>query len=288
LVFGFSTDQHIRDYDNNTVTAPVLRGMQVLSKLTHEYPYDFICLGGDACEAGSYAVTPELILDECLTIQKPLYDAYCQVIPITGNHDAAQNNNTITGEMLFNVDFKRVVNTRFITCLDNSHTNGYWDSEIHKIRCIFIDSTLRADYIESERSAALRSMLESTPANYNIIIFSHHALCNQIGEEWGTNIAYQTILGSYRDKIICCVAGHCHRDLCSTYDGILYISTTLACCATDMDGNSRTINTENETSFDTYVIDQNNKMIYTFRYGFGNNRIFNYDNTSQTFGEITN
>ena len=286
LVFGFNTDQHIRDDDNRTVTLPVLRGLRALSELTHAYPYDFVCLGGDACEAGSYAVTPELILDECVTIQKPLHDAWCPVVPITGNHDAAQNNNTITGGMLFNAHFKRIANSGYLKGWDSTHTNGYIDFASHKIRVIFVDTTLRADYTAEERQQALTTMLASTPQDYSIITISHHALNNTLGAKWGTIIAYQSILSNYASRIICCLSGHCHCDLSATSGGILYIGTTLACCANDIDGNARTINTENETSFDSFVVDQTGKMIYALRYGYGSNRTFDYDAASETFGEI--
>lgn len=287
VTFGFSTDQHIKDEDDEIRTLPVIRGLKVLSKLTHEYPYDFICLGGDACEAGAYALTPKLILDECITIQKPLYDAWCPVIPITGNHDASQNNNTITGEMLFNAHFKRIANSNFINGWDNAHTNGYWDSNAHKIRFIFWDDTVRADYTAIQRTDALSAMLSGTPEGYSIVIFSHHVMSSALANtHWADPTPAQSIINPYADRIICCICGHVHADVSETKDGILYISTTTAGFFNDADGNSRTIDSENETAFDTFVIDQNNKTIYAIRYGYGNNRTFSYDSSSSSFGEI--
>lgn len=289
LVFGFNTDQHIRDDDDTRVTTPVLRGLMVLSKLTHNYPYDFVCLGGDACEAGTYATSPDLILDEDVTVQKPLYDAWCPVVPIAGNHDAATNTREITGEMLFNVNFKRIVNSGFIDGWDTKHTNGYWDSKSHKIRVIFIDSTVRNEegYDYTAIVNALNNMLSTTPQDYKIIVISHQALNNTLGAQWDTNIEGQTVLNSYASRIICCLCGHTHCDLSATSNGILYIATTTAQIANDADGNVHTIGTETETAFDNFVVDQNTKRIYAFRYGLGNNREFDFDANSPTFGEIT-
>ena len=44
----------------------------------------------------------------------------------------------------------------------------------------------------------------------------------------------------------------------------------------DINGNARTLNTEQETAFDTFVIDQTNRKIYAFRYGYGSDREWSY------------
>ena len=130
-------------------------------------------------------------------------------------------------------------------------------------------------------------MISGTPQGYSILIFSHHALSSELEDtRWNYKMGCENILAPYRDQIICCICGHVHDDLCETKNGILYLSTTLASCSTDINGNARTIDTENETSFDNFVIDQTGKRIYAFRYGYGNNREFDFDNTSSTFGEV--
>lgn len=277
VTIGFSTDQHIKDDGDANATLPVLRGLTVLSKLTQAYPYDFVCLGGDACEAGPYATTPERILDECITVQKPLHDAWCPVVPITGNHDAAQNNANITGGMLFNAHFKRIANSGFLEGWDSSHANGYWDSAAHNIRFIFFDDTLRTDYTSTQRSDALTAMLTNIPEGYNIVIFSHHPLSTALTDsKWQNPIAMQSILDAFAARIICCICGHSHIDISETSGGILYIATTLAQYAYDQAGQRGTLNTETETAFDTFVIDQTNKHIYAIRYGHGENRDWAY------------
>ena len=274
VVIGFNTDQHI--WSGNKYS--VLNGLKVLSQLTHKYPYDFICLGGDACEAGAHSTSLKDILDNCIEIQEPLYDANCPVIPITGNHDAAQNNSAMTGEMLFNAHFKRICNTGLLKGWDSAHTNGYWDSEAHKIRFIFFDDTTRADYTSVQRQNALSSMLNGTPEDYKIVIFSHHALSSALTDSngWANKIGLQNILEPFSSKIICCICGHSHRDISEVQHNILFIATTMAACGTDAAGNQRSIYTEQETAFDTFVIDQNNMHIYALRYGYGENRDWTY------------
>lgn len=274
VVIGFSTDQHIW---TEVQKGAVRRGLQVMSRLTRKYPFDFICLGGDACEPGSQADTLNEILDNCIEVQEPLYDAWCPVVPITGNHDAAQNNANMTGAMLFNAHFKRIANSGFLKGWDNTHTNGYWDSEAHQIRFIFFDDTTRADYTQTQRNNILSSMVSGTPSGFKIVIFSHHPLSQSLSDShWQNPVWADDILVPYAGRIICCICGHSHADISETQNGILYIATTMAMLGTDQDGNTRTAGVEGETAFDTFVIDQTNKKIYAFRYGYGSNRDWTY------------
>lgn len=276
-VFGFNTDQHIKDEDDAGRTLPVLRGLKALSMLTREYPFDFVCLGGDACEAGNYATTVDLILDECVTVQKPLYDAWCPVVPLTGNHDAQQNNQGITGEMMFNVHFRRVANSGFLTGWDNSHTNGVWDAAAHQIRFVFFDDTIRGDYTQAARDAALTAMLAGTPEGYKIVILSHHPLSQSLeNAKWQNPAACQGILHDYAGRIICCVCGHSHADVSEVSDGILYIGVNMAQFGTDQEEHGRVIDTEGETAYDVFAIDQANLKVYAFRYGYGESREWTY------------
>ena len=277
VTFGFNTDQHVKDEDDANATLPVLRGLRTLSMLTREYPFDFVCLGGDACDSGNYATTVGLILDECVTVQRPLYDAWCPVVPITGNHDAQQNNQSMTGPMLFNAHFRRIANSGFLKSWDSSHTNGVWDSAAHRIRFVFFDDTIRADYDQATRNGALSAMLAGTPEGYKIVILSHHPLSQDLTDAaWQNPTACQNILHDYAGRIICCVCGHSHADVSEVSDGILYIGTTMAQFGLDLDGNTGALGTEAETAFDVFVIDQANQKIYAFRYGKGESREWTY------------
>ena len=274
ITFGFATDCHI--YNENQTNA-VMRGMKALAKITKKFPYDFICLGGDNCHEGAYNNSLNELLREVIAVQEPLTEAACPVISITGNHDAFQNNNSMTGEMLFNAHFKRIANSGFLNGWDYFHTNGYWDAQAYKIRFIFYDDSPRSDYDATARETALTSMLSTTPNDFKIIIFSHHVLNATLADSHFVNpMQYQTLLSQYANKIICCICGHMHADVSETKDGILYIATTMAKFGQDVDGNTRTIDTEAETAFDTFVIDQENKHIYAFRYGFGIDRDWSY------------
>lgn len=102
-VFGFNTDQHLRD---NVLDATknsheyVIRGLRAMSILTQRHPFDFVCLGGDA--AGYYTTTIPGIVNDIIEVNAALHDAACPVLSITGNHDGYENNTSMTnGDLYF-------------------------------------------------------------------------------------------------------------------------------------------------------------------------------------------
>ena len=180
--------------------------------------------------------------------------------------------------MLFNVYFKRIAKTNFLKGWDNSHTNGYWDSAEHNIRFIFFDDNPRDGNEKfTTMNQFLENMLSGTPEGYKIVVFSHQPLSSKLTTApWANPLSLETILNQYADKIICCICGHIHADNSETSDGILYIGTTMGGYGNDVNGNARILNTEQETAFDTFVIDQTNRKIYAFRYGYGSDREWTY------------
>ena len=120
-------------------------------------------------------------------------------------------------------------------------------------------------------------MVTGVPDGYSMVIFSHHPISSALtNSHWQNPLGLQGVINPYANRIICCICGHSHADISETKDGILYIGTTMAMYGTDQDGNTRVINTEQETAFDTFVIDQTAKHIYAFRYGYGSNRDWSY------------
>lgn len=286
-VFGFNTDQHLRD---NVLDATknsreyVIRGLHAMSVLTQRHPFDFVCLGGDA--AGYYTTTIPGIVNDIIEVNAALHGAACPVLSITGNHDGYENNNSMTNGDLYFAHVKKAEKIANIT-MDDVHTNYVLDSKGNKIRYIFLDDTPRDGYSLTDCADYLDASLQGTPTGYSIVIISHHALSSALDSEIFTNaLGLQSHLVSYRDRIICCVNGHSHRDGSATSAGILYIETTTAGMDSVYDSHTRIPNSPTETAQDVYVIDKNAKRIYTIRYGAGNNREFDYDNTSGTFGEI--
>lgn len=286
-VFGFNTDQHLRDNAiDQTKNSRVYctRGLRAMSILTQRHPFDFVCLGGDA--AGYYTTTIPGIVNDVVEVNAALHDAACPVLSLTGNHDAYENNHSMTNGDMYFAHVKKAEKIANIT-MDDAHTNYVLDSKGNKIRYIFLDDTPRDGYTLNDCADYLDASLQGTPEGYSIVILSHHAISSALDSTNFPNpLGLQSHLVDYKDKIICCVNGHSHRDGSETSADILYIETTSSGLDGIFDTYGRVLDSATETAQDVYIIDKNAKKIYTVRYGAGNNREFDYDSTSETFGEI--
>ena len=88
---------------------------------------------------------------------------------------------------------------------------------------------------------------------------------------YNVNVDYS---GNGSSEVICMINGHTHNDATDVVDGIRMISTLESSYAYSSHG--RQIGTSSETSWDIYTIDRMNRKIYTTRYGYGSDRIFDY------------
>ena len=295
VVFGFNTDQHIR----TSPTIPtansrptVFRGLRALSILTQRYPFDFLCLGGDA--VGYYSDTPDEMLADIIDVNSCLTDAACPVVSIAGNHDAYQKINGIeiktTAAQRYHVHMKRLESNPKIST-DGQYTNAVYDAASHKIRFIFLDSYTTEEYSKDYMTNWLSTALETKPQGYQCVILSHLPLCDYPGYSDATGL--RDVMKAYAEDIICCVHGHLHADVSTVQDGILFIGVTNSGLTASLDADYggtpavKTVGTAAETAQDIFVIDQENQRIYTLRYGAGCDREFDYNSASPTFGQIS-
>ena len=279
VAFCFNTDQHLTEVND---IYPTMRGLKAMSLLSRKYPLDLVCLGGDACPTGSAG--NKYIMDTCAKVKQPLYDAPCIVSQLIGNHEGYTSvASTMPSSAVFSQTFRSASNNAEVHALDEVSSNGYMDVETAKIRYIFFDSAVgekRTGYTSTDRLNAMTKMLSGIPEGYKAVIFSHHPLVRSKSSlpVFQTNgLEYSDVLTPYADKIICVISGHVHVDASEVVDGILYISTTLAYSTKDGDNNYRMIGTEEETAWDAFLINQTEKKIYAFRYGYGADREWSYE-----------
>ena len=156
--------------------------------------------------------------------------------------------------------------------------------------------------IRQEQSEFIQKSLVFTESGWSVIFFSHHGLvsCDVTGSNqenycpdiWEIIKAYKnktSYTGTVTNRVIpynvnvdytnnesndviACVCGHVHDDLSDVVDGILVVSTTAAC--PDMVEHQR--NTADETSYDIYTINKQERKLYASRYGLGNDREWDY------------
>ena len=291
VIFGFNTDQHITYGEENEKR--VGYGLSMLSKMTRFIPMQFIALGGDAAGYGYENDGPNSTIKEILedvnAVNMPVFDAWCPVIHISGNHDAFQNlesNNrsALTGAQIYNNYIKRANEMGYLTAYSANTCNCYIDDENNEIRYIFIDDSKPRT---PTKTWLFNTAIQTAPQNYNFIIISHHCLSNNIESAgfsggWG----WQADLEVYGTRIIVCVSGHAHKDGASYDGGILYVQTDCAMAGpNNSSGYDRPLDTADETSFDVFMVDTTNKYIYAIRYGAGNDRTFIYEGNNA--GQIT-
>lgn len=272
IIFTFNTDQHL----NAETWKYTKHSLNAAAYMSKALPMDFICLGGDSASYSSETASD--LLSNALSVVQETSGAECRVIPLSGNHDKHHSSADATGEMIFNVDFKKAVQNGFVKMCRNSATNGYWDDEIHGVRFIFLDTNVFNDetYNMTMLQSDLTEMLENAESDKQFVVFSHHPINDELPETWVNPVGLQDILNDYANRIICCICGHVHNDYSATKDGILYISTTTSSQYVD-DGKTRTMGTASESAQDVYLIDQNQQKIFAFRYGLiGSNREFTY------------
>lgn len=274
IVFGFNTDQHTSyKYKEQNV----LYGLRTLKMLSNEIPFDFHCLGGDA---PSYSSTDVIdILNDVNNVNNQMIGSSCPVIPIVGNHDAIDNNSSVTNAELYNVTFKRAINERLFDYYEAIGCNAYIDSKMHSVRYIFVDSIPRTGYTLADVNIFLETALSNMPTGYNAVIISHRKLNLNLPSEMGLDgIDCAEVLERYASRIIICINGHSHKDGSDTINGILYVSTTTS--GLDGLGTGDTmldyLGTGKETAYDVFVIDQTEKKVFAVRYGYGSNREWTY------------
>ena len=294
---AFNTDQHIMARTKQDRAILGIYGIAYLSKIM---PLNSIVLGGDFADYNSTTVD-NIILDG-YAVQKPIQGTRCKVIPMPGNHDANQNNNTVTDYEMFSVNFRNLASLGQIIYLGDESCNGYYDDASCKIRFIFAQTDIAVGYTYNSQEfvAWLGNCLSTLPAGYKAVLFSHHVLTNEYNDtvlHQGRGL--QSILNPYANDIICVIAGHSHRDASVvSSSGILYIETTCAwnqkslypdgTSYTAEDGIVRTNGTPTETAFDVFAINADTKDVYAVRYGAGSSRTWLIaDRIAETSGLTT-
>ena len=156
--------------------------------------------------------------------------------------------------------------------------------------------------IRQRQSEFIQNALMFDEEGWSVVFFSHHPLvaCDVSGSNrenycpdiWEIIKAYKnkttysgTItneVSSYNvnvdytnnrsNDIIACICGHVHDDRDDVVDDILVVSTTTACPGMI----DHIQNTADETSYDIFTINKEEKKLYATRYGMGNDRLWTY------------
>ena len=284
--FFFVTDTHWK--------ANAQHSGELLSKLTKELEIPFVVFGGDAIL--SHNNTKQAAVDELRTFYAA-YNKDFNLLSSIGNHDDNTNNNSDTSTYLSKSELYPLMVRRQEKFMNTeSNVNHFYvDNESQKVRYIQVYCPNGGAISQSDLTWVDSKVNELT-SDWTVVIFSHSYFVGAgAGQDVtipSTSVAnaehFASLNSSAQATIACWIVGHVHRDVSDNTHGILVIATTTDCQAqsSTAGGPEMTIGTDTEQAFDCYQIDTTNKMIYVTRIGAGNDRQFDYDTTSSTFGEI--
>ena len=310
IMVVFNTDQHINvsSIGKGDLYDPkfVMQGVNSIRHFADSIPLDCVVFGGDVAGYSGSSLTANGILEAIGLLNEPMAEANVPTISIDGNHDAYQNDNTITSYGMYNVNYKRSkwIKNIYHEGIDNCHS--YFDDADHRVRYIFVDTYSRNPAPAVTASSFLTSALSTMGSDYKCLIFSHNSLTNEfagvitcIDSKGDTRDAFQNptdlhgIIDNYASQVIACVCGHAHVDAYGiSTSGVLYITTASAGRAAlahkDNIPYVKTAGTATDTAFDVMVIDMDAQTLDAIRYGQGSNRLWKYKGTGQGLISNTN
>lgn len=305
VTFNFITDMH---YPRNTGISKLL-----LKRVCDNTSVKNTFFGGDIVYAyltSGYVDCDTMMHDSGKFMQDYSNHLGNKLYQVKGNHDytvatdsTLQVGTTLSNESIYEYTIRQSENT--VVGVQGKFY-FYVENKMQKTRFIVIDQyegetiTSQVWGLGNKISQEQYDWLCNVALNvedYNFIIFTHtssdstlkgyeqillplhgimSAINNKTTYEYNQNeIAINVDYTATTSKVICNIAGHAHKDLNNTQDGVLTILTACDSWLSD-DGITRTPSTITENAFDVFSIDYTNKTIKTTRIGAGSNREFTY------------
>lgn len=239
----------------------------------------------------------------------------CNFYKVRGNHDFSilsdeehpnglSYSNEKTAELLLNNCPSNVHRNKF----DSEACYYYFDDKTYEVRYVIIDTTDsvptkagKYGNVTRVRDSQLQWIadpaLSTTPKGYGVVLISHVPIANKgynrdaelkdvrkLIDDFNShsigmirNIKYD--FSHLEDvKLLMCISGHKHVDSETYVNGILHLRTA-------NDGRwdkgkgktSRKEGTVSEQCFDCVCISRNKKIVYTYRIGYGKDRVFHLE-----------
>ena len=311
--FAFITDPH--NYNSDTIRNSNHHALLSMTEIEKNVSIDYCVFGGDYL-SNSASTTIEECYEQLSDFVKYANKINTPKFYLRGNHDSNHFNSSqpFTDKMFYVSANKFVENTNVKMYTDDlGKSIGYVDLENLNIRLIFTNMTdvgespsgfgITWQQMDWFGNVALNFSDKSDKEKWGIVVFAHSyfqassitdgglALAPQMHYmlkacKDGTNYTYDvnhsydyTEQGSM--DVICAVVGHWHSDRSAVVDGIQVIACIQTAGGGDEvsdDGNtySKVYGTKNETGYDIFTIDRENRKIYCSRFGVGVDREFSY------------
>lgn len=327
LCFAYISDTHT--YTSNTDSVGQYKmQMNHISKVNDVVSYDFLVHCGDFVNT-QWLWNNSMIQDD--EYQKYIRECVMElnttgisnVFPVIGNHDSGfipstdpKTHGTEYSGYLANArTMGKILNNRSVVTKDVLKPYYYVDFEIYKIRCVYISTncdslTTDAKGIPYEETVWFKNVLETTPDDFNILLFGHipfsrftmgettssflnlvngfntHTIVDNAGTSMDADFTGRT------SKILVYICGHYHGDSVVMPDNEYsvmncpeitigsggYLSSGVITSGNrydDLDAPSRELGTITQDLWDSCVLDLEKYILYLTRFGAGNDRIVN-------------
>ena len=327
LCFAYISDTHT--YISNTDSVGQYKmQMNHISKVNDVVSYDFLVHCGDFVNT-QWLWNNSMIQDD--EYQKYIRECVMElnttgisnVFPVIGNHDSGfipstdpKTHGTEYSGYLANArTMGKILNNRSVVAKDVLKPYYYVDFEIYKIRCVYISTncdslTTDAKGIPYEETVWFKNVLETTPDDFNILLFGHipfsrftmgettssflnlvngfntHTIVDNAGTSMDADFTGRT------SKILVYICGHYHGDSVVMPDNEYsvmncpeitigsggYLSSGVITSGNrydDLDAPSRELGTITQDLWDSCVLDLEKYILYLTRFGAGNDRIVN-------------
>ena len=327
LCFAYISDTHT--YISNTDSVGQYKmQMNHISKVNDVVSYDFLVHCGDFVNT-QWLWNNSMIQDD--EYQKYIRECVMElnttgisnVFPVIGNHDSGfipstdpKTHGTEYSGYLANArTMGKILNNRSVVTKDVLKPYYYVDFKIYKIRCVYISTncdrlTTDAKGIPYEETVWFKNVLETTPDDFNILLFGHipfsrftmgettssflnlvngfntHTIVDNAGTSMDADFTGRT------SKILVYICGHYHGDSVVMPDNEYsvmncpeitigsggYLSSGVITSGNrydDLDAPSRELGTITQDLWDSCVLDLEKYILYLTRFGAGNDRIVN-------------
>ena len=279
--FFFITDIH---WNGNAKKSPML-----INALSKDVGINNVLCGGDVIF--THDTTQLGAVNELRDFYKQ-FDNGIRLFSTIGNHDFNSNNNAdtstyLTAEQLYSL---MMSNEETYTDTKASPYVTVYDNVSQKVRYIqFYHPDVIA--IPDATKTAVIDAIEEKDTSWTVVLICH--------VYWSSGNAVDTYIKSFTEQlaginvtgeyatISALIVGHMHYDSSVVVDNGLLVIASQCDTYKQSSGSTMTIDTDTEQAFDVFQIDTINKHIYITRVGSGSDRQFDYDVTSNSFGQIS-
>lgn len=291
--FVFITDVHI--HLNGRASVPLI--LEIGAKTD----VDTVICGGDHCWAFGSKAQCLADFEDSLRYMDPLRDLM-KLYHVRGNHDATVRSTweLDTGYTMPYDQVQKLFSNHGTDLYEPGKLYGFADDTNAKVRYVILDTTehhlgedtawgVQYGMSREQLSWICDRALRLPDKEWGVAVFGHVPCVQELTSSYAEYEDLRLVLETFKNKekcefadftnadgeLIAYICGHNHQDRAACVNGVLHISTGCdAYCKDDIF--PRNVGTTDNTLFDLFLVDKQQRTVQLFRVGAGKNRKFNY------------